>query len=247
MPVEIYGGADDRAARSSRGEDPAGRPARPHGTCSRSRPARPGTRTAADSRHDLLIGSPEGTLVRLGDGDGVPGVPAAAGRLRAEDAAGRPGRLPQGPRRDPDRGGRLPGRSRPGGRDRVRARSRWRSAGPPGPRAGSSPTTCGREFQAASARATSRSSSGRCRTGSSSARATSASRRERRDRSTAPILDLPEPWGPLEPLATVLPAGAIVCAYLPDDDPGPAARARVGRQRVRAPRDVRGAPARRGT
>jgi tRNA (adenine57-N1/adenine58-N1)-methyltransferase len=29
------------------------------------------------------------------------------------------------------------------------------------------------------------------------------------------ILDLPEPWATLEPLATVLPAGAILCGYLP--------------------------------
>ncbi len=29
------------------------------------------------------------------------------------------------------------------------------------------------------------------------------------------ILDLPEPWETLEPLATVLPPGAIFCGYLP--------------------------------
>jgi len=29
------------------------------------------------------------------------------------------------------------------------------------------------------------------------------------------ILDLPEPWGTLEPLSSVLPAGAIFCGYLP--------------------------------
>ena len=35
---------------------------------------------------------------------------------------------------------------------------------------------------------------------------------ERYDRA---ILDLPEPWGPLPALRTVLDPGSIVCAYLP--------------------------------
>ena len=53
------------------------------------------------------------------EGDGLRGVPPAVRRLRAEDAARRPGRLPEGPRADRDLRRRVPGRAGPGGRHRV--------------------------------------------------------------------------------------------------------------------------------
>ena len=143
--------------------------------------------------HDLLIGSPEGTVVHSATGDGVPGVPAAAGRLRPEDAEGRPGRLPEGRRRDPGRGGRLPGRPGPGGRDRfgvahARALPGHRARGPGGvvrPAA---------RVPGRAARATSSRSSGRRPTGSSSATATSATSPGPARSFDRAILDLPEPW-----------------------------------------------------
>ena len=55
------------------------------------------------------------------------------------------------------------------------------------------------------------------------------------------ILDLPEPWATLEPLATRAARGRDRLRVPADDEPGPAARPRVGGQRVRASGDVRGA------
>ena len=51
--------------------------------------------------HDDLIGAPEGSVVHLDGEHRLPGVPAAAGRLRAVHAARRAGHLPEG--RRPDR------------------------------------------------------------------------------------------------------------------------------------------------
>ena len=50
--------------------------------------------------HDDLIGAPEGSRRHLDRQHRLPGVPAAAGRLRAVDAARRAGHLPEGRRAD---------------------------------------------------------------------------------------------------------------------------------------------------
>ena len=70
--------------------------------------------------HDDLIGQPEGVVVMSTGGVAVPGVPSAAGRLRAVDAPRSGGGLPKG--RGADRGirRRLPRGSRARGRCRLR-------------------------------------------------------------------------------------------------------------------------------
>ena len=147
-------------------------------------------------------------------GHGARRVPAPVRRLRAEDAARRPGGLPEGPRADRDLRRRVPGGPRARGRhglgrahDRAVPRRRRR-------RDGSCPTSCATSI-ARQAIENIEAFFGavpdtlKLRSGDL---AEVAGTGERYDRA---VLDMPEPWGPLPALREVLEPGGIVCAYLP--------------------------------
>src|SRR5581483_1164923 len=172
--------------------------------------------------------------------DGVLGLPASPRRLRAEDAAGGPGRLPQGPRGDRRGGRRVSGRTGRGGghgfgvaHDRARASHRNPGA---------------RGLLRASAgvpRARRAKRRGVLRRGTRLARAP-VRRRARGvgdrgfvrpdDPRPARAVDPPRDRG-ADPRARGDPL------RLPADHPaGPDARARAARPRVRARRDLRAPP-----
>ena len=166
-------------------------------------------------------------MVHSTSGRGAPCVPAAAGRLRAEDAAGRPGRLPQGRRGDPGARGRRARVPRPGGRDglglaHAGAVPGHRARGPGGL------LRAAREFQDGGGRNI-ESFFGK-RAGLARAPRGRRPRRRRDRRGLRPrVLDLPEPWDVARAARDACcPAGAIFCGYLPTTNQIQTARARVG-------------------
>ncbi len=97
-PPRSTGSVDERALRAGRA-DPARRPAR--ASVPGDAPDRRDVALArrARSPHDALIGAARGHASRTRRrGWSLPRVPPAVRRLRPEDAARRPGRLPEGPR-----------------------------------------------------------------------------------------------------------------------------------------------------
>jgi tRNA(1-methyladenosine) methyltransferase and related methyltransferases len=189
--------------------------------------------------HDLLIGSPEGTLVHS-----ASGMAFRAFRPRLADFVLK---MPRGAQvvYPKDVGAILVGADVFPGARVLEAGTGSGSltlacAGPPVPRAGSSPTTCGPSSRRGRL-GTSSPSSGRRRTGSSS-----AGRRPRR-RGERPDLRPRDPGSPgavgdARAARDRAAPGRDLLRVPADDEPGPTARARVGTQRVRAPRDVRGPP-----
>ena len=166
----------------------------------------------------------------------LPRHPAHAGRLRAEDAAGRAGHLPEGPRPDPDAGRHLPGR--PGARVRRRVRRavddpaagrgrdrRATSCGrtsPPGPRPTSGTSSATRRWPA---------------TGSRSGTATTGIDETDLDRI---VLDLPEPWQVVTHAAKALRPRRDPRRLHPVDHPGQPAPRGPRPRRVLLGRDGRG-------
>ena len=163
--------------------------------------------------HDDLIGAPEGIVVKAQpSGTAVPGAAAAAGRLRAVDAARRRGGLPEG--RGPDRGHgrRLP--RRPGARGRRRlgradllAAARGRRRRPGGQlraRDRTSPRWPGATWSGSSA---ARTRPGSCAT------ATSAPHPADQPADRV-VLDMLAPWEVLDAVAAALVPGGVLVAYV---------------------------------
>ena len=231
-------GRQPMIGRSKRREDPARGSARPalpaHAPDGRDL-AFPRGRAIARPADRIGGGDPR----PLGDGDGLPGVPPRMADFVLKMPRGASSSTPRTSGRS--WWARTCSRARASSRPaRVRDRSPSPCAGPPAPRAGWCPMTSDPTSRPARL-ATSSPSSGRCPTGSSCAKVTSARSRAAARSSTGRSSTCPNHGTPSSHWPTCsrrrdplrVPA---------DDEPGAAARALVGAQRVRASGDVRGAP-----
>ena len=176
--------------------------------------------------HDDVIGRPEGSTVDRLHRAQLPGAAAHPGRRGAQDAPGRAGHLPEGPRGHPDgrrHRARASGCSRPAW---ARAPCRWPCCGP-APRwsatscARTSPTGPRPTWPACSVRTPT--------TGWRSATSPRGSTRRDLDRV---LLDLPEPWRVLPHAGAGAAPGrdpARLPAHHQPDGPAPRARWTTGR------------------